>query len=138
MKQEATLSPDSAMDTELVRFTINSDIQSTMFSATGFLFHSEGNAEVIFKVPLVLHVQALEILMQGNLSNLVSVVFFFSFKKFNLIGMMNNSSLKCGMFFNNCSVCSQVTDKERTLELDMETEIPMGVHFKRISFKHVF
>lgn len=38
--------------------------------------------------------------------------------------------LKRGMRFNNCSVCSQVTDKELTLGLDME--IHMEVHFKRI------
>lgn len=46
--------------------------------------------------------------------------------------------MKCEMCFDNCSVYSQVTDKERTLELDMEMEIHMEVRFKRISFKQSF
>lgn len=37
------------------------------------------------------------------------------------------------MCFYNCFVCSQVTDKERTSELDMEMEIHMEVRFKRIN-----
>lgn len=43
----------------------------------------------------------------------------------------DNYNLKCGTCFANCSVCPQVTDKERTLELDMEMEIHMEVRFKR-------
>lgn len=44
------------------------------------------------------------------------------------------------MHFDNCSVSTQLTDKELILELDMEMEmemeIPMEVKFQRIRFKH--
>lgn len=39
--------------------------------------------------------------------------------------------INCMTCFNNCSVYSQVMDKEYILELDMEMEVQ---HFKRINY----
>lgn len=74
MEQEATLSLDSAMDMELVIFTFNINMQWRTFF--DIIYSFQENLDVIFKIFLVLCVQDLEILMQGNRSNLVSLFVF--------------------------------------------------------------
>lgn len=80
MEQEATLSLRSAMDMELVIFTVNINMKWRMFFDIiyHFLFHFQENSDMIFffLISLVLCVQDLDILMQGNRSNLVSIFVF--------------------------------------------------------------